>query len=305
MQTRTDLPPLAALLAFDAAARTGSFTAAARTLGATQPAISQQVAALEADLGRALFRRRAQGVALTPEGRVFAEAVEAALATLARATATLRRARGQGLLTVGTDYGFAGLWLMPRLGALAARLPETEVRVVAAQTVPDPCAGEVDVAIGMLAAPPAGAVATPLFGERVRAVAGAGYVARHPELAEARALPAQRLLHLESRGDAPWLSWPKFLAALGLASGRREGDMRFNTYPLVIQATLADQGVALGWEPLVADLLAEGRLVGLTAPVATALGYGLIEPAERRSEPAIAAFRGWLLEARGSGFSPL
>lgn len=300
MQTRADLPPLGSLLAFDAAARTGSFSAAARALNATQPAISQQVAALEAGLACRLFHRHPHGVALTAEGRMLAEAVGAGLAALARVTAQIRRTRRAALLTVGTDYGFAGLWLMPRLGALAARLPDTEVRVVAAQTVPDPLAGEVDLAIGLIAAPPPGAIATPLFGELVQAVASPAYLARHPELAHPAALPAARLLHLESRGAVPWLTWPGFLAASGLAPGRREHDMRFNTYPLVIQAALADQGVALGWARLIDDLLAEARLAALAcAPVATDRGYSLIEAPERRAEPAPAAFRAWLLEACG------
>ncbi|MEO0764218.1 MAG: LysR family transcriptional regulator, partial [Pseudomonadota bacterium] len=65
---RHRLPPLAALRAFEAAARLSSFKAAAEELSVTPAAVSQQVRALEADLELALFQRGARSVTLTAEG---------------------------------------------------------------------------------------------------------------------------------------------------------------------------------------------------------------------------------------------
>ncbi|WP_246149300.1 LysR family transcriptional regulator [Nonomuraea turkmeniaca] len=56
------------LLLFHEVAETGSFTAAAESLGYTQSAVSRRVAALERDAGGPLFERRARGVRLTPAG---------------------------------------------------------------------------------------------------------------------------------------------------------------------------------------------------------------------------------------------
>lgn len=70
------LPPLNALRAFEAAARGGGFTAAARELGVTPAAVSQHVAALEAHLGVKLFRRLPRGLQLTDAGRAYLPGLE-------------------------------------------------------------------------------------------------------------------------------------------------------------------------------------------------------------------------------------
>src|SRR5690349_10219068 len=64
-------------------ARTGSFTAAARALGYSQPAISRQVAAMEAAAGYPLFVREARGVSLTAAGVVVTERASRVLAGVA------------------------------------------------------------------------------------------------------------------------------------------------------------------------------------------------------------------------------
>ena len=71
------MPPLAALRAFEAAARLGSFTRAARELGMTQAAVSYQVKVLEGRVGTPLFLRTPRQVVLTEVGRRLAPAVEA------------------------------------------------------------------------------------------------------------------------------------------------------------------------------------------------------------------------------------
>ena len=67
-----DLPPLASLRAFEAAARHLGFSAAGRELGVTHAAVVQQVRALEAHLGMQLLFRDGRQVALTPEGATLA-----------------------------------------------------------------------------------------------------------------------------------------------------------------------------------------------------------------------------------------
>ncbi|HEY8014103.1 MAG TPA: LysR family transcriptional regulator, partial [Dongiaceae bacterium] len=65
------LPPLASLRAFEAAARHGSFRAAAEELAITQSAVSHQIAGLERRLGTALFRRKSRRVELTEAGAAY------------------------------------------------------------------------------------------------------------------------------------------------------------------------------------------------------------------------------------------
>jgi DNA-binding transcriptional LysR family regulator len=90
------------LLTFHAVARAGSFSAAARELALTQPAVSQQVAALERELGAQLLHRRPTGLSLTPAGELALEHADALADRLALADRQLAEARDDaGPLRVG------------------------------------------------------------------------------------------------------------------------------------------------------------------------------------------------------------
>src|ERR1700730_9161957 len=80
------LPPLNALKSFEAAARHGSFTRAAEELYVTQAAVSQQVKALEAELGLTLFNRERQRLVITEVGREYLAVVRDALDRIAVGT---------------------------------------------------------------------------------------------------------------------------------------------------------------------------------------------------------------------------
>src|ERR1700692_3726690 len=77
-------------------ARHGSFSAAAASLGYTQPAVSRQIATLEAETGAVLVRRVPQGAVLTDAGRLLVERAEAILARLDEAEAELHELLGMG-----------------------------------------------------------------------------------------------------------------------------------------------------------------------------------------------------------------
>ena len=75
-------------------AREGSFSAAAETLGYTQPAVSRQIATLEAEVGAQLVRRVPQGAVLTDAGRLLVDRGETILISLASAEQELRQLAG-------------------------------------------------------------------------------------------------------------------------------------------------------------------------------------------------------------------
>ena len=300
MRNPSRLPPLKTLAAFEAAGRHLNFSGAAQELGTTQPAVSQQVAALEADLGVALFRRLHRGVALTASGGELLAAVTSGLATIEDATIAIRRQAGPKTLQILTDFGFAAWWLMARLGALGEHMPGVEIRVLTAQHEIDLRREQVDVAVlfGDAARWPGHRV-TLLFEEQVHPVCTPSFLARQG-LAAGQADPAQlRLLHVRDPLPKRWASWADWFAAQGQEIDKRPQDLRFDNYQLVLQATLLGQGVALGWRPLIDDLEAGGHLVLLAEqPLRTERGYHLIEPTARLGDPVVAQFRRWLLEER-------
>jgi len=94
------------LRAFEAAARHGSFTLAAKELHVTQAAVSQQVRVLEERLGFALFRRHANGLELTDQARAFQPGLTDAFDAIERLTDQVAAMRAGPVLTVGGRAGF-------------------------------------------------------------------------------------------------------------------------------------------------------------------------------------------------------
>lgn len=296
------LPPLRTLLFFEAAGRLLSFSAAARELACTQSAVSHQIGWLEADLGTALFRRLHRGVALTPDGVRLYEATREALDGIGDAVTRIRDRQRPGVLNVATDFGFASGWLLPRLGALRQLFPELDVRIVTTQNAIDLRREAADIAITFGHGHWPGCEAELLFPERVLPVCSPAFRAsRAPFAAGAAACPADLaslpLLHLECVGPAAWLSWGDWFTLHGLPVPAGGHDLTFNNYPLVLQAALMGQGVALGWSPLIAELMRDGHLVALIdRPVQTERGYFLVVSSRRQPDDRRERFRRWVVE---------
>lgn len=295
------LPSLHALRAFEAAARHMSFTRAAQELHVTPGAISQQVRALELELGQRLFDRRPRKLALTDAGRRLLPSVSDGFARLAAATGRLDGTPLRGRLTVSVLPSFAHSWLVQRLGEFADRYPEIEVIVQSEPHRADLRAGEADIAIryGRLA-PGDGLAVEHLLDETVFPVASPALLNGPKPLHEPKDLLRHRLLHdSDIRGPhEAWLAWPAWFAHWGITEEPELAGMGFSDTRLVNRAASSGQGVAIGRSVLVERLLEQGilvRLFGVEMPAGN--GYHVVCVDNRRDEPKIAAFRHWLHEA--------
>jgi putative choline sulfate-utilization transcription factor len=283
------------LSAFESAARLASFTAAARELGSTQPAVSQRIVQLEEDLGAPLFERGHRGVTLTPEGALLYEAVRSGLDTIREATSDIRARRATGALTILTDAGFATYWLMPRLARLKASMPGVNVKIVTSQLGYDPHRDHADIAIAFGDGHWPPCTSTRLFAEAVTPVCSPAFRDLHAPISVPADLAALPLLHVQPTDPERWLAWNTWFAAHGLQALEDSQGMMFNSYSLVVQAALMGQGVALGWTPLTDELIASGLLVHLLdTPVTTERGYYLVCPPARPAPAAVPLFRRWI-----------
>src|SRR5690242_16039851 len=140
------LPPLASIRAFEAAARTENFTAAAAELGMTQAAVSYQVKSLEERLGAPLFVREKGRVRLTALGARLVPPLSGAFDAIETAFAS-HREEDESLLTVTTTHTFANTWLAWRLGAFQMEHPDLAVRMTTSNEMVDLSTGEADVAV--------------------------------------------------------------------------------------------------------------------------------------------------------------
>ena len=287
------------LIVFEAAARHLSFTGAARELGTTQSAVSQQVRALEELLALPLFIRVYRGVELTDEGRVLQQAVEEGFQRIAAALEQLQFNRQHQRLNVATDFALAAYWLMPRLPDFRARHPEVDVRIITSQGWSGADTQDVDVAIAFFGRAPAVPGARRLFAETVFPVCSPALLTRLGELDSPDALADAPLLGLRADSGSGWLDWPTVMKALGAARPPGEPVLSFDNYTLLIQAALAGQGVGLGWGTLVDDLIDRGLLVAIDRfTVETKGGYFLIEPKPQEPVNAKRHFIQWLLDTQ-------
>lgn len=140
------------LRVFCEVARQGSFSAAAAALGYTQPAISRQIASLEAELGTTLMRRVPQGAVLTDAGRLLAERGEAILAQLQGAEAELRSLHGLegGSLHLATFASAASSIVPLAIARFRDRYPAIDLQVEMADpadSLPRLRAGQLDLAL--------------------------------------------------------------------------------------------------------------------------------------------------------------
>lgn len=130
-------PALNALRAFEAAARLESFASAAEELSVTAGAISQHIKALEEWAGVPLFRRNAQGVRLTSEGRAIAPAFVKAFDALGNAVRGLRDVRPTRDIQIATMPSLAQLWLPSRLRLIREKFPHIRLSVTALEAAPN------------------------------------------------------------------------------------------------------------------------------------------------------------------------
>lgn len=148
------IPPLAALRAFAAVARHGSFARAAETLHVSTSAVSHQIRGLEASLGAALLTRARNGAgtsrtAVTPDGEALLRAVDAAFAQLGSACEAVRQRarRTRPVLAISANGSVSSLWLAPRLAEFAAKHPSVQWRMRAIEEEPDLVREGLDLAI--------------------------------------------------------------------------------------------------------------------------------------------------------------
>lgn len=304
---RLHSPSMSELHAFAAVVRLGSFSRAAQELCVTQGAISRAVARLEQHYGHALLQRNAHQLQLTPTGQRLLEAVQQPLEAIEAASAQLREGVADRPLSLAVVPTFASVWLVPRLRHFQAQHPEVKLSFVPYRkdedfsgTTPDAAVltglgphqwplWQADYVIGREVVP----VCHP---DRLALRRGQGAWQHPHELAR-----EPLLYHTTAPGN-----WTQWLRAAGPGSAAPNLATAFDQVSILVQAAIADMGVALLQRCLVREEIATGRLaVPFDLPVTLDRGYFLCVPGHRRSPQGLAVFRRWLLDMAAADIATL
>jgi DNA-binding transcriptional LysR family regulator len=293
------LPPLDTLRAFEAAARAGSFSAAAHALNLTHGAISRRIARLEDWLGLRGFERQARGIALTPEGQRLFQRTQEAFALIADNSDRWTEPRGPAVVRVNSMPSVCSLWLMPRVARFEAGDPPLRVILLIDQRTIDLADQAVDLAIRCGRGGLPGRISAKLFEEWCFPIAA-------PGLAEGLGSGGvERLLAAPLIHDSDASGWRAWFAAHGLDHRPRPQDRRFEDYNLVLDAAACGLGLALARPPLAQAPMDSGRLVAVDRrTVLNPVSYWLDRP-PGPVRAAAATLAGRIAEEAGMGAEAL
>ncbi|AKM28904.1 LysR family transcriptional regulator [Pandoraea faecigallinarum] len=294
---RRKIPSHSALLAFEAAARHGSFARAADELARTEGAVSRQIGRLEAFLGVTLFERVGNRVRLLPNGMRYAGQVRETLDRLERDSLYLMGQPVEGAsLDIAATPTFATRWLIPRLKHFQQRYPNITVHLAECMT-PFLLAGSgFDAAIHFEHPAWAGMHLHRLLEEVLIPVCSPALLAQAGGTASLDALPR---LHRRQNPHA----WQAYAQATGITLTNSAVGARYDLHAMLIEAALAGLGVALVPRLYIGAELEDGRLV---APwpehTAVSKNFCLVLPEPLAlSQGPVQVFAEWLLgEARGN-----
>jgi LysR family glycine cleavage system transcriptional activator len=283
------LPPLNPLRAFEATARRGSVSAAARELNVTHGAVSHQIKALEESLGSALFERGGKRLKLTSQGALLLPAVTSAFGEIAAATALMKRPETSGELTVTCVPALLSFWIIPRLNRFTEQYPGVRLTLIASNDPNRLHSPDVDICL--------------LYGDgnwtdcwtrlwshlRLFPIASPTLLNSRP-LRSVRDLSDHTLLHGDDGRE--WNTWLSAADAIDLGRSQQHfmSDARLST-----EAALHGQGIALGDTITAGNLIARGELIvpfDLTVP-ANAAFYVACRQAVRQA-PIVRVFIDWL-----------
>ncbi|MEM7225166.1 MAG: LysR substrate-binding domain-containing protein [Pseudomonadota bacterium] len=295
---RRRLPPLDALVVFEAVMRHGGFTRAATELYVTQAAVSKRIKQLELHLAAPLFVRHGRTVRPTAAARVLHERVSAGLEFLASACEAAGKGPATDSLTVAANTAVSHFWLAPALQGLQQDHDGLAVRMVVSDRSADLMADDIDFAVLYGRSDQPGWRLHPLLEEELVPVASSAYLERLGMRFEDLRLDDCVVLDYD-RLEPDWINWSSFAQMAKLDAAPRIA-RRFNNYALLVSAALAGEGVILGSLPLLRRELESGQLVAVSSSrVHTGRSYSLAHRIENPPEADGKRLFDWLLRAAG------
>jgi LysR family glycine cleavage system transcriptional activator len=284
------LPPLETLRVFEVACRHGSYSEAARELHVTHSAVSQRIRQLEEELGLTLFERQGNRMVPTASGLRLQAGVKNAFSELNASLGNIRTRRTDAEITVSLLPVMAARWLVPRLPRFKARFPRINLHVKTAQALANFKSDGVDIAIRFGMGDWKGLRATKLLDEEFFPVCS-------PSLNGGR-LPKDALSILsEPLLIDRNLSWRAWFKSAGATLDREIAGMSFTDTNAMLEAAVTGQGIALGRLSVTRSDILAGRLVRLSEhSLRVSYCHYAVYPASSESNPALMAFRDWLVE---------
>ncbi|MBC3920853.1 LysR family transcriptional regulator [Undibacterium sp. CY18W] len=287
---------LSVLLDFDCAARWCSFKLAAHELHKTPAAVSQNIKQLEQQLGFALFERHARHLSITEKGAELADTVSHMLRDLHVKIAALREDSSNDSLRISCTHSFAMKWLVPRLHHYTRLHPGMDIRIDSNDTVVDPSQGQCDIAIRHQLYTE-GDTDSLLWREQLLLAYSPAIL--NDKDRQARQPPGlKRLLRYPLLYEGTPEHWIRLLHNHALLDQQHDFAQNYSHAGLLVQATVAAQGVALLPAAIAYEDLRQGHLRTLPMPPSMAPAsrycYRIVTAKGKAASEKISNFVAWL-----------
>jgi LysR family transcriptional regulator, glycine cleavage system transcriptional activator len=290
---KRDLPPLRALTAFEAAARLGSFRAAATELGITRSAVSHQVKLLEDRMGLTLFRRDARRAELTTAGQSYFPTIKDAFDQIEAHTKAIKPSTVDNELTIQVYVTVALKWLIPRLHDFERRFPDVKVRLSTSYFDWDFDERNVDVGLVLARNKFPQHYYAPLFQSMLVPVCSPKLLQGENALKTPADLKNHKLIDVYT-AEEDWQIW---LEGAGVTNTKSQNRLAVDSYILAQEAAIEGRGVAMTIGPFASEEIKLGRLVQpfpLRVPHKHQWYFAC--NAEHRKKNKIKRFEDWLMK---------
>lgn len=294
------LPSLRALQVFEAVGRFGGIIEAARRLGISAGAVSQQMKLLEDSLGLSLTFKVGKRIRLTAAGQRYHESCAAAFESLRIAQVEVERSKNASNLRISALPSLLSEWLAPLIYAWQGDHPELNLFLDGSHGEPAPDGYEFDFRVTYGDHVPT-ENAIELFRDCVVPVCSPHMLRADAPLRSPADLLAYPLLSIDwlpkFASPPSWRDW--FNAQQVDCSQMRDGYRVYSLSSLAIQAAVAGQGVVLAQCSMIVDALADGRLImPFTQVLPLPSSYFLVGAKDAFDKAHCRDFHRWLV-ARG------
>src|SRR5882724_1783309 len=287
---------LDAIKIFVRVVESGSFSAVARELGVGQPAVSKQVASLEAHLGAQLLMRTSRNLSLTEAGRDFYESGARLIGDLEAAESRVGRGQASpsGVVRVTVAHAFSRLYVVPRLPKFFARYPDVGVEMLVSERTSNLVEEGIDLAIRNGTLSDSGLIARKIGESAVVAVASAEYLERRGEPTRPSDLDHHDgVIFVSQNGPRPWT----FASRAGVISYQAAASFRSNDGEEQRAAVVAGLGITQApYWLFSADIRAGTARRILRDCEPARIPISAVRPASRRQPSKVAVFVDFLAE---------
>ena len=284
------LPALETLRVFEVACRHGSYSEAARELHVTHSAVRQRIRQLEEELGLTLFERHGNRMVPTSSGLRLQAGVKGAFSELGAALGSLQTRRTDAEITVSLLPVMAARWLVPRLPRFKDRFPDINLHIKTGQSLANFKSDGVDIAIRFGAGDWKGLRSIKLLDEEFFPVCSPGLNDGRLPKDPASILSMPLLIDRN-------LSWRAWFKSAGVMLDREITGTSFTDSNALIEAAVTGQGIALGRLSFTRSDILAGRLIRLSEHgLRVAHSHYAVYPTASEANPALMAFRNWLVE---------